>query len=291
MSIAEWAVIDGEILPSDDLSISPLTSGVYYGTGCFETFVADHLRFFRFDDHIERLNEGIRWLTGSDKHDQHSSEIRKQIVSLVHHNKLAENRLRVRVQVMVNDSAGYAFQKETDISTLITLHPIKQKKHVDGGLSLQTAATRVIPASCKPAHLKLSNMLHYRRAFREAVEQGGEDALMLTTNGAVAETSIANIFWKRGDTVFTPSEKCDILPGITRSALIDLIRKRINLPVEEGQFSPDELFSADTVWITNSVKGVHMVESIDGRNIPGDTEFETKLKSLFQQMIDEDSRS
>jgi branched-subunit amino acid aminotransferase/4-amino-4-deoxychorismate lyase len=72
-----------------------------------------------------------------------------------------------------------------------------------------------VPGECRPASLKLSNMLHYRNAFREAADAGADDALMLTVM-AIAESSIANIFWKKENEVYTPSPACDILPGIMR---------------------------------------------------------------------------
>jgi branched-subunit amino acid aminotransferase/4-amino-4-deoxychorismate lyase len=125
-------------------------------------------------------------------------------------------------------------------------------------------------------------MLHYRQAAIEARKKDGDDALMLTTDGFVAETSIANIFWKKGDTVYTPSTDCDILPGITRSLIIQLV-KELGYSVNEGQFRPNELVTADTAWICNSIREIVWIKSIDDQKFSEDRDFQDELVSRFER--------
>jgi len=137
----------------------------------------------------------------------------------------------------------------------------------DEPLRLLTAKTRVIPSECRPSGLKLSNMLHYRSAFREAIKQNYDDALMLTLDGYIAETSIANLFWVSGNRVRTPSKDCSILPGVMRNATIQAIKKCSTLSIEEGFYNKDSILNADLVWISNSVIEFRPVSSIDKVNL------------------------
>ncbi|MCC5914825.1 MAG: aminotransferase class IV [Balneolaceae bacterium] len=277
---AEWVSFNGEFTPSDEVMISPLSSSIYYGTGCFETLVAENLRFFRFDEHVKRLNAGIQYLTRSANHARNSERLQDEVTRLIHHNKFSDKLVRVRIQVIIEESGGYGIPDVSSVKTLITLHPVSGTLKP---LRLDLVPTRVIPSECRPVHLKLSNMLHYRQAYREAQQLGADDALMLTTSGKVAETSIANIFWKTGDQIHTPAKSCDLLPGITRNALIDCLNKEMDITVREGEYEVNDLESADLVWITNSVKGIQVIESLGEKELNRDLEFESRLIDTFQE--------
>src|SRR5690625_6115432 len=106
-------------------------------------------------------------------------------------------------------------------------------------------------------------MLHFREAFRQAQRAGFKDALLFNSSRLVAETAIANIFWIREETIYTPSAACDILPGIMRKNVMEFLHSELNLTVKEGEFPPEALYEADAVWITNSLMPVKPVERID----------------------------
>lgn len=277
---AEWVSFNGEIISAGESMISAVSSSLYYGTGCFETLVADRLRFFRFDEHVKRLNAGIQYLTGSDKYARDSQKLRDEVTGIIQHNGYRDSLVRVRIQAIVDEGGGYGISDVSSVKTLITLRPVAGPVKP---LRLALVPTRVIPSECRPVHLKLSNMLHYRQAYREAQQSGADDALMLTTGGKVAETSIANIFWKRGTQVHTPSKRCDLLPGITRNALIDCLRMEMDFTVSEGEYEVHDVERADQVWITNSVKGIQTVKSLGGKVLNRDPEFESALIDTFKE--------
>lgn len=95
----------------------------------------------------------------------------------------------------------------------------------------------------------------------------GELPLLLDVDGAVLEASRANVFAARDGTLFTPPVDGRIVPGIARRRTIELA-KASGQDVREGQLSLDDLFAADEVFLTNSVRGVEPVRSIDGRDVP-----------------------
>ncbi len=140
---------------------------------------------------------------------------------------------------------------------------------------------RRIPAESLPADVKWSNGVNYILAAGEARHHGADDALMLTRDGYISETTIANLFWKSGDRVFTPSVDCDLLPGITRSLVMDVLDEMM-VEVQEGRFFPAELQKAEMVWACNSVRELYPVAGIDGRSCPVDDRFWNLLRETFQ---------
>jgi para-aminobenzoate synthetase / 4-amino-4-deoxychorismate lyase len=96
---------------------------------------------------------------------------------------------------------------------------------------------------------------------------GDELPLLLDADGAVLEASRANVFAVRNGTLFTPPADGRIVPGIARRRTIELANAR-GQDVHEEQLSLDDLFAADEVFLTNSVRGVEPVRSIDGRDVP-----------------------
>jgi len=91
--------------------------------------------------------------------------------------------------------------------------------------------------------------------------------LLLDADGAVLETSRANVFAARDGALLTPPADGRIVPGIARRRTIELANAS-GRDVREEQLSLDDLFAADEVFLTNSVRGVEPVHSIDGRDVP-----------------------
>jgi branched-subunit amino acid aminotransferase/4-amino-4-deoxychorismate lyase len=176
---------------------------------------------------------------------------------------------------------GYNTGSESELYTLITA----EKYHLKEKLQrLIVAKTTVIPQSCRPAKFKLCNMLHYRDAYREAQKKEADDAVMLTVDGVVSETSIANLFWKKSDTFYTPSKQCDILPGITRKYVIDLIKKMEGFSLKKGEFTVDELMRAESAWVTNSLMEIQPVASIDDQKLEYNKQLTLSLKKAYQSV-------
>ena len=96
---------------------------------------------------------------------------------------------------------------------------------------------------------------------------GDEVPLLLDTDGAVLEASRANVFAVRNGTLLTPPADGRIVPGIARRRTIELASAS-GQNVREEQLSLDDLFAADEVFLTNSVRGVEPVRSIDSRDVP-----------------------
>lgn len=255
-----YACLNGEFQELDAAVISVNQSGLYYGTGCFETLLYRAGEIEYREKHYQRLFEGLRWLGVSECSLPDAKKLTNNIMNLLHHNGLSDISSKIRIQCSIDSEQGYSQSGELKFFTFITAEelPVREEAY-----SLKVVNTRAIPSASRPAHLKLSNMLHFRHAFRNARQSGFQDALMLNANEYVAETSIANIFWIKDDTIFTPSSACDILPGIIRHEVIKYLKTDLKKEVEGGTFEIDELLQADAVWVTNSLMLAKPVVQID----------------------------
>ncbi|MFM7051288.1 MAG: aminotransferase class IV, partial [Planctomycetota bacterium] len=101
----------------------------------------------------------------------------------------------------------------------------------------------------------------------EAVEAGVHEAIMLNTDGEVAECTGDNIFCIRDDRLVTPPVSAGILNGVTRLFVMNELAPACGLAVEERAMRLDDLFTADEVFLTGTAAEVIGVSSIDGQEI------------------------
>ena len=100
-------------------------------------------------------------------------------------------------------------------------------------------------------------------AIDEARRRGADDAVFVSPDGTVLEGPTTNVWWRRGDTLYTPSVELGILAGVTRAALLELAP----LPVVEGAFPLEEMAGADEIFTSSSVREVAAVVELDGKPI------------------------
>ncbi|HTN97899.1 MAG TPA: aminotransferase class IV, partial [Nordella sp.] len=158
-------------------------------------------------------------------------------------------------------------------SLLVTVNPWV-KGMLFSPAKLVTATIRrneTSPASRLKTLSYIDNIL----AAREAAAAQSDDALFLNTQGNVAATTIANIFMLRGGRLITPPESAGILPGIARRKLLAAAG------ADESEIAPAELFDAEAVFLTNSLRLVRPVHVLDGRGLRHD---DAALARYFEQL-------
>jgi len=100
-------------------------------------------------------------------------------------------------------------------------------------------------------------------AGKEAEVAEADDALLLTHDGWVAEGTVWAVFWWEGDALHTPALDLGILPGIGRARVLELVQR-----VEQGRYRPQAL--RGSVFLTNAVRGIVPMASLDGAVVPAD---------------------
>jgi branched-chain amino acid aminotransferase/4-amino-4-deoxychorismate lyase len=113
------------------------------------------------------------------------------------------------------------------------------------------------------ARLKTLSYLDNVTARQEALAAGVEEALMLSTDGALACAAAANLFWLEGPNLHTPPLECGVLDGTVRILTIDRARA-FGMTVRETVAGPDALAGCDGALLTNSLIGPVSVSSLDG---------------------------
>jgi branched-subunit amino acid aminotransferase/4-amino-4-deoxychorismate lyase len=103
----------------------------------------------------------------------------------------------------------------------------------------------------------------FDEALAEAEVAEADDALLVTSGGWVAEGTTWSVFWWEGDGLRTPALALGILPGIGRARVMELA------PVEEGSF-PRGALAGRSAFLTNAVRGILPLASLDGAAVPGD---------------------
>ena len=110
-----------------------------------------------------------------------------------------------------------------------------------------------------------------------AVAAGADDALLISSDGTVLEAPTANVFWREGDTLLTPSLDLPILAGVTRGLLLEIADQE----TVEGVFPLGRLLEADEVFLCASVREVMPVASVDDKGFglgPAAHELQQKLR-------------
>ena len=255
-----WLIFNGDIIPADQPVAPAVSRGLMYGDGLFETLRTYEGKTFLLEDHLTRLYSGMHILGMEVDTYLEIEALNKQLWELLEMQGLVGLDAIIRLQVWRDGPRGYYPQADNNIHYSITATACPREFSPP---TLATVEQRRIPSQSMPSSAKFTNGINYIMAARQADEKGSDDALMQTIDGFISETTIANIFWIKGDTIYTPDKECDLIPGITRKVLLDVIEASNRWDCREGQYSLDHIKEADSVWICNSVREVLAVKKID----------------------------
>jgi branched-subunit amino acid aminotransferase/4-amino-4-deoxychorismate lyase len=249
-----YAFLNDRFLPLTEALIPATSRAAAYGDGCFETLKCWNGKMLALDRHVNRLNEGMSFLGISPPRESTEARFAHIIDGLLERNQLAEADARIRIQVWRSGPLGYQTQDWSDATLLVNAFSIGNTpppSHV--GL----VQTRRIPNACIPSNLKLSNGLNYIVAQREAQQSGYQEGVMCTIDGHLSETTMANLFWLKDDTLYTTDSSCDILQGVMRGLILEAMNGFIE--VVQTRAEPAVLESADAIFTTNSLRELHPV--------------------------------
>jgi branched-subunit amino acid aminotransferase/4-amino-4-deoxychorismate lyase len=123
-----------------------------------------------------------------------------------------------------------------------------------------------IPAGDPLAAFKTTSKILNVLARAEAEGQGADEALLLNTNGEVAETAGGNIFWIYRDAICTVPTGRGVLPGITRAVVLEICQS-LGLAVNKCIIKPEHLGKAEGIFVTQSALGIIPVVAFDGQPV------------------------
>jgi aminodeoxychorismate lyase len=272
--------LNGQFVPEQQALIPVNDRGFLYGDGLFETLRVCGGRPFRLAQHLERMTRGADFLKIRPPFTP--KELQDFARQLIEQNKMPEAVLRVTLTRGPGER-GYTPKADGVPTVVTTLHPAPgapasgtarsdpppSQAVPEAGAPIQwrlvTSSYR-IPASDPLSSFKTLNKLAHVMARREAVEKGGDEALLVNTNGEVAETAGGNLFWICDGQICTVPTGCGALPGITRAVVLEICQT-LGLPVNERVIKPGALKSSEGIFITQSVFGIVPVTAFDGKPV------------------------
>jgi len=92
-------------------------------------------------------------------------------------------------------------------------------------------------------------------AYQDAIRRGYDEVIWINERDEICEASRSNLFWVRHGIIFTPDTACGLLPGISRSIVLELAGE-LSLPVRVGAYQLSSLSDAQEMFLTNSVRGI-----------------------------------
>jgi branched-chain amino acid aminotransferase len=257
--------IDGQLVSDSEAKISVLDHGLLYGDGLFEGIRVRAGRIFRLDQHLARLELGVRFLGLDLPFDT------EQRANIVQDTVRAFGQKEAYVRLLVTRGEGplgvdpTTCKKPTVVCIVaeIGLYSAEQRAQ---GLSMITSSYRRPSPDVQDVSVKTLNYLGSALAKQEAKRQGADEALLLNQQGRVAEASVANVFVVHGRTLVTPPAIDGCLEGINRGAVLEMARE-LGYSASERSLARRDLLAADEVFLTGSGAGVVGVRSLDGRAI------------------------
>jgi len=136
------------------------------------------------------------------------------------------------------------------------------------GLRTCVSSWRRIDDTMAPARAKITGAyINSALAKSEAQMNGFDEAIMLSSDGHVAEGSAANLFMVKNGTLFTPDPTQNVLEGITRRAVLKLAADELGLAVVERSMDRSELYVADELFFTGTAAGIVHVSTVDHRPV------------------------
>lgn len=258
---ASWILVNGLFRTDNEPVVLANSRGLMYGDGCFETMIHSGFGIAGLSDHLDRLRRGLRYLGIREPEILSKDKFISELRLLIQKNRLGAVKKRIRLQVWREQGLGYKTTGDEKVSWTMQLIPVNDTK---SSYRLGLSSIRRIPSNAIDPSFKMNNGINYILAANEAKNRKWDDAIMLDQQGNVSETTIANLFWEKDGTWYTPSVDCDILPGITRKFVIEWL-KSSKVKVEEGAFTPDDVKKSDALFICNSVRNLYPVSQFENK--------------------------
>ena len=270
--------LNGEIVPEDQAKVSVFDHGYLYGDGIFEGIRAYNGRVFMLDEHIKRLYESAKTIMLDIP--LNKKEMEAAILKTIRANELEDAYIRVVISRGEGD-LGLDPRKCPDPTVVIIASGIQlyPEELYETGLKLVTVPTRRNGPEMVNPRIKSLNYLNNIMARIEANMQDAPEAIILNSDGYVAECTGDNIFIIDGDTLYTPPKYAGILKGTKRELVLE-IAEDMDLEVKEELFTRHDLFNADECFLSGTAAEVIPVVEVDGRKI-GDGEVGTKTTALI----------
>ena len=278
--MASWVWLDGRLVEAGVPHLNVSDRGFQLGDGIFETARARRGVVIELDEHLARLRESADALAILLEIDD--ATLAEAIADLLAAEDLAGT----------GSEPGDAAPGDAALRITISRGPLARRGLLPPGFEdvrptiaiqawpylppseLLTRGVRAIPSAVRRdprsplAGIKSTSRADYVYAKLEASRAGADDALFLTTDGAISEATSANVWVVTGGNLATPSRSSAVLAGTTRTWLL-AHAAAIGLEAREARIRPQELLAADEAFLSSTVREVMPLVGVDGVAVGG----------------------
>jgi D-alanine transaminase len=256
------AYLDGTYLPIEEARISPLDRGFLFGDGVYEVVPSYAGSMVGFAPHIARMQDGLAAVGMTlDWSESDWAELCNRLIS---ENGTGNLGLYLHVSRGADTRRFHAFPKNVNPTVFAFTFEIAPPPVADKALAHGYHVATAKDLRWRRCHIKstalLGNVLHFQQGY----ESNCDETILYNSNNELTEASACNAFIVKDGVVITPPLDNQLLPGITRHIVLDILRKDGAIKVEERVVTMDEVNNADEVWITSSSKEIAPVTQIDG---------------------------
>lgn len=254
--------LNSRIVHADLPLLNPGHRALRYGDGIFESMRMEHGKLFFADFHAVRLQESLALLHVHLPQAWDSDFLRKEVAEVCEANQLQSARIRMQVW---REGDGFYAPSSSTASFSISAMPLEGNGfHMsEKGLNLCTYHEQT-KSYGRLSSLKSSSALLYVMASLFAQQQQCEEAVILNSNGRIAEASSSNIWFIKNDQWYTPALSEAGVDGVMRRVLLGILRQ-LSIPVFETQISLSDIADFDHVLISNASRGLRFVENLDNQ--------------------------
>jgi D-alanine transaminase len=272
------AYFNGELLPLDQIRISPLDRGFLFGDGVYEVIPAYGGRLLRAREHFRRLQRSMDEIRLANPHtvDGWVGEVNRL---LAHHP--GDQSVYIQVTRGVAPKRDHVIPPDLKPTVFMMANPLvtPSREVLDKGVACVTARD----FRWEKCHIKSTSLLGNVLARQISADAGATETILFR-DGFLTEAAASNAFVVKDGTVLASPPDNHILLGITYELLEELARAG-HLRYEVRPIAEAEVRSADEIWLTSSTKEVIAVTRLDGQPVgsgaPGPVFW--RMHALFQE--------
>ena len=241
------------------------TNASLYGKGIFTTIAICEGKTFLWQKHWRRLSANAETVD-IDLSNHIESFVSNALAEVIRENRVVDGRARV---TFFDESASAIWPGESIDSTTLSI--------ITGGIRdipdnfTLTVSPYPVNSRSPLTGVKSCNYLENLMAVEEAKTRGFHEAIRVNERSEVTSAAMANVFWLKGDELFTPSLSTGCLAGTTREFILE------NLPCREVEAGIEELSYADAIYLTSAGLGIIAVAKFAGRKLPNPSHRITQL--------------
>ena len=287
----KFAFFGGNIVPFAEATVSVMTHAFNYGTGVFAGLRAywnadeEQLFIFRPHDHFERFIQSASLMR---IHIPHSAD---ELVDILAELLRAENyHENCYIRPIAYKSTEMIGVRLHDVDDAMTMFAVPFGAYIpnEDGAHVCFSAWRRVDDNAIPARGKIVGAYANSALIKsDAILSGYDEALVLNQEGHVTESSAANLFIVRKGVVITPPPQSDVLEGIVRRTLIELMQNELNLEVVERDIDRTEIYVADEIFLCGTGVQVAAVTRVEHRPIGTERigTISRRIRDLFFEVV------